>query len=200
MREKRLQIQSFTFGPFATNTYIFSDEKGNTLLVDPACYNVSEQQILQNCIQPSNLQILATHGHLDHLWGAAWACRQWHTKVLIFDADIPMVEKMQEQYDFFGIRATAHSFPIEPLSRENAPLHAQLLHTPGHTPGSVCLYWEEEKILLSGDTLFNGGYGRTDLPGGNMQQLLQSLDILWRLPSGTQVFPGHGDTTMITHR
>ena len=73
----------------------------------------------------------------------------------------------------------------------------ELLETPGHTPGSICLYWPEEKVLLSGDTLFQMGYGRTDLPGGNMGQLIESLEHLFTLPADTLVYPGHGAETTI---
>ena len=73
----------------------------------------------------------------------------------------------------------------------------EVLETPGHTPGSICLYWPEEKTLISGDTLFQMGYGRTDLPGGNMSQLINSLDHLFTLPSDTKVYPGHGNFTTI---
>ena len=111
--------------------------------------------------------------------------------------DIPMALAMQQQYDLFGVRQKAEPFPIEPL--KNPPLMAdmQLLHTPGHTPGSVCLYWPDEKVLFSGDTLFRMGYGRTDLPGGNMAQLIDSLEHLFTLPSDVGVYPGHGDFTTI---
>ena len=73
----------------------------------------------------------------------------------------------------------------------------QVLHTPGHTPGSVCFYFPKEKVLLSGDTLFQMGYGRTDLPGGNYSQLINSLNLLFELPSDVQVYPGHGNFTTI---
>ena len=73
----------------------------------------------------------------------------------------------------------------------------QVLETPGHTPGSICLYWPEDKVLISGDTLFQMGYGRTDLPGGNYGQLIDSLEHLFTLPSDTKVYPGHGDSTTI---
>ena len=73
----------------------------------------------------------------------------------------------------------------------------ELLETPGHTPGSICLYWPEEKTLLAGDTLFRMGYGRTDLPGGDMRQLIASLERLFTLPFDVRVYPGHGDPTTI---
>lgn len=201
-----LQIRTFPFGPFETNTYVVSDDQ-HILLIDPACYTQVEQQELEKYIetithQQSPITIIATHGHLDHLWGAKWATEKWNTPVLIHEADIPMVEAMQTQYNLFGIRKTAEDFPIESiqssiLNLQSQMSNLQLLETPGHTPGSICLYWPEEKTLLSGDTLFYMGYGRTDLPGGNMSQLIASLEHLFTLPSDTRVFPGHGASTTI---
>ena len=217
-----LEIKAFTFGPFETNTYVVSNEQ-QILLVDPACYTPYEQQILYNYLQPLTrsslhpLTIVATHGHLDHLWGAKWATEQWNTPVLIHEADIPMVQAMQQQYNMFGIRAKAEEFPIESLTGEagltvkrsysEAVLQQsglRIIHTPGHTPGSVCLYFpqspitnHQSPILLSGDTLFHMGYGRTDLPGGDMGQLIDSLEHLFTLPAPTRVYPGHGDFTTI---
>ena len=203
-----LEIKCFEFGPFGTNTYVVSTDAG-IILIDPACSNQYEQQVLYNYINSSlsgakhsvipSLIIVATHGHLDPLWGAAWATEQWHTPVLMHEADIPMAKDMQSQYDLFGIRATPQPFPVEPLNSQLSTFNSQLsiLHTPGHTPGSVCLYWPDEKTLISGDTLFRMGYGRTDLPGGNMAELISSLGQLFTLPSDVKVYPGHGDFTTI---
>ena len=117
-----------------------------------------------------------------------------------------MAQAMQEQYRLFGIRKTAEPFETAPLTdrftdRPATPdriqTELQIIHSPGHTPGSVCLYFPEEKVLFSGDTLFCMGYGRTDLPGGNYGQLLDSLEHLFTLPSDVRVFPGHGEPTTI---
>ena len=208
-----MKVERFIFGPFQTNTYVVSDDR-YILLVDPACYTPYEQQQLYRYIEnlsPFNfhLSILATHGHLDHLWGAAWACEKWNTPVLMHEADIPMAKAMQQQYDLFGIPAKAQPFPIEDIkskikNQKSQISNFQLLETPGHTPGSICLYFPKSKIenqkspiLLSGDTLFQMGYGRTDLPGGNFSQLIDSLDLLLALPPETVVYPGHGAPTTI---
>lgn len=214
MTNYQLQIKSFVFGPFETNCYVVSDEQ-QILLVDPACSNESEQQQLLTYIENQkskikNLQlsIVATHGHLDHLWGAAWACAKWNTPVLMHEADIPMAKAMQSQYDLFGIRAKAQPFPIEDIkskikNQKSQISNFQLLETPGHTPGSICLYFNTPSsshlspFILSGDTLFHMGYGRTDLPGGNFSQLMNSLDLLLTLPPETVVYPGHGAPTTI---
>ena len=201
-----LEIKSFVFGPFGTNTYVVNNGQ-QVLLVDPACSNPYEEQMLYRYIEDlrfkiEDFRIIATHGHLDHLWGAKWATEQWHTPVLMHEADIPMAQAMQQQYDLFGIHRLAEGFPIEDIKSSILNLKSQmsnfeLLETPGHTPGSICLYWPEEKVLLSGDTLFQMGYGRTDLPGGNMGQLIESLEHLFTLPADTVVYPGHGAETTI---
>ena len=234
-----MTVQSFTFGPFQTNTYVVSDlprangQEPIVLLVDPACYTEYERQALADYIdslsaqrfvspkdglcsvsaavlQRSGLSIVATHGHLDHLWGAKWATERWQTPVLMHEADIPMARAMQDQYTLFGIPGKPEPFPIEPLSSVSPKdglcsvsaavcQHSGLsvLPTPGHTPGSVCLYWPDEKVLLSGDTLFCMGYGRTDLPGGSYADLIASIRTLFDLPSDVIVYPGHGESTTI---
>ena len=199
--QRMLEIKSFIFGPFQTNTYVVDAGQGNILLVDPACAAESERRRLKEKIpDASHVTILATHGHLDHLWGAAWACQQWGGPVWIHPDDIPMAQAMQQQYDLFGVHAKAEPFPMKSLNEATEILYGaapQILHTPGHTPGSVCFYWPEHKTLLSGDTLFCRGYGRTDLPGGNWMQLIQSLKLLFELPGDTLVLSGHGENTTI---
>ena len=210
MKSEGLTVKRFEFGPFGTNTYVVSINTSlsgeaaahSIIIIDPACSNPYEQQVLERYIsslQPSvvSFQIIATHGHLDHLWGAKWACEQWHTSVLMHEADIPMAQAMQRQYDMFGIPCQAEPFPIEAIRLQPSAFSFQLIETPGHTPGSICLYWPEEKVLLSGDTLFRMGYGRTDLPGGNMMQLIDSLNRLFELPDDVQIYPGHGDFSTI---
>ena len=204
-----MKIEQFTFGPFGTNTYVLVDEEGKVLLIDPACFYEQERQELYQTItrlhQPDQpLTIVATHGHLDHLWGAKWATETWHTPVLMHEADIPMAQAMQQQYDLFGLGLKAERFEIEEFRGQNSDFRSQnsefrfqIIHTPGHTQGSVCLYFPEERKLFSGDTLFRCGYGRTDLPGGNYGQLISSLEQLMTLSPETEVFPGHGESTTI---
>lgn len=200
-----MKIKCFTVGLFQTNMYILSNAYNEALIVDPACQTPAEQQVVLRYIEQEKLRVcalIATHGHLDHLWGAAWASEQFQMPLLIHSNDMPLAEAMQQQYDMFGMRAKAQPFPMDNLQSSVCNLQSKicnfhLLSTPGHTQGSVCLYWQDEHLLLSGDTLFCCGYGRTDLPGGNMGQLMQSLDNLFALPADTRVFPGHGEATTI---
>ena len=198
-----LEIKTFTFGPFQTNCYVVSDDQ-QILIIDPACSNQYEQQQLyayienqKSKIKNPKLSLLATHAHLDHLWGAKWTTEKWNTPVLMHEADIPLAQAMQQQYDLFGIPLKAQPFPIEPLKSKISNLKSQILLTPGHTPGSISFYFPEEKVLFSGDTLFQMGYGRTDLPGGNYGQLIDSLEKLFALPKDIKVYPGHGNSTTI---
>ena len=197
--QRMLEITRLIFGPFETNCYVVKDKQGNVLLIDPACSNRYEQEQLLKAVNPhSSIRVIATHGHLDHLWGAAWACAQWGMPVQVPEADIPMAKAMQQQYDLFGIRSQALPFNIQALSETSlADFNLQILPTPGHTPGSVCLYSPEDKVLFSGDTLFQMGFGRTDLPGGNWGELMNSLERLFCLPADVVVFPGHGERTTI---
>lgn len=200
-----MKIKCFTVGLFQTNMYILSNAYNEALIVDPACQTPAEQQAVSRYIEQEKLRVcalIATHGHLDHLWGAAWASEQFQMPLLIHSNDMPLAEAMQQQYDMFGMRAKAQPFPMDNLQSSVCNLQSKicnfhLFSTPGHTQGSVCLYWQDEHLLLSGDTLFCCGYGRTDLPGGNMGQLMQSLDNLFALPADIRVFPGHGEATTI---
>ena len=150
-----MKVERFIFGPFETNCYVVSDDQ-QLLLIDPACAYEWEQQELLRYIQPltanrSPLTVIATHGHLDHLWGAKWATETWHTPVLMHEADIPMARAMQQQYDLFGVRATAEPFPIEGIQStdrftDRIQTDLQIIETPGHTPGSICLYFPQSPI------------------------------------------------------
>ena len=133
-----MHIESFVFGPFATNCYVLCNEQNEAWIIDPACFSSQERQEMLTYIESKQLQvkaILATHGHLDHLWGAAWACKQWVLPVLIHPADIPMAQAMQQQYNLFGIRATPETFPIESLQSSIFDHHSSMsiISTPGHT-------------------------------------------------------------------
>ena len=194
--------KQFTFGPFETNMYVMHDEQGHILLVDPACFTEEDRQTLMHYIgsirtADSAIRIIATHGHLDHLWGAEWTNRQFGRPVEVHEQDRLLTESQAEQYAFWGLNPKhAGNIPVKKLENGDIP-GCEIIVTPGHTPGSVCLYWPEEKILLSGDTLFRMGYGRTDLPGGNMMQLIDSLQHLFELPADVTVYPGHGEPTSI---
>lgn len=197
-----LHVQSFTVGPFAENPYLLScDEDRAAVLVDPG----DAAEMLWQAVVDADVELQAivlTHAHLDHV-GAVEAIRQRAgVPVYLHPADDALLAGVEAQGRLFGLRTS----PVAPADRQLnhgdsltfGALTLEVLHTPGHTPGGVCLYLPAAQTLLAGDTLFNRGIGRTDLPGGDAQRLLRSIvEQLWPLPDDVKVYPGHGPATTI---
>ncbi len=147
-------------------------------------------------------QIVVTHAHIDHIAGALSLQQSTGAPVLYNQADLPLVAMMDVQAGWLGI-ATPEVKPPDASLEHGASvgvagLSGTVLHTPGHTPGSLCLYLPNHDLLLAGDTLFAGSIGRTDLPGGDTATLLRSIHThLLPLPEATRVIPGHGPATTI---
>lgn len=144
--------------------------------------------------------IINTHGHFDHILANKEVVKATEAPLAIHCADAPMLTKGGGAF-FFGIIGKA-SPPADIMLDESQVLtmgkiELKVLHTPGHSPGSICLYNEEEGVLFDGDVLFNMGIGRTDLPGGNYSVLMDSIQRLLALPDETTVYPGHGPPTTI---
>ncbi|MDR1681276.1 MAG: MBL fold metallo-hydrolase [Prevotellaceae bacterium] len=200
-----IQIKTFYFNELRVCTYLLWDATRECLIVDPGCESAGEQQRLRKFIADNALvPVLAvnTHGHFDHVLGNLFVTRTYAIPSAIHAADGPLLTKTAQQAALFGFQAEQ---PPEAtiLLTEDRPVcfgHAQLqaLHTPGHTPGGICLYAPEAGFVLSGDTLFAGSIGRTDLPGGDYDALLDSIHTkLMTLPDGVAVYPGHGPETTI---
>jgi glyoxylase-like metal-dependent hydrolase (beta-lactamase superfamily II) len=147
-------------------------------------------------------QILITHGHIDHVGGALKLKRLTGAPILLNEADLPQLKMMDKQAGWLGI-APPETAPPDELLTEGLTVGvdafpATVIHTPGHTQGSICLHFAPLKLLVAGDTLFAGSIGRTDLPGGNSAQILDSIaSRLLSLPDETRVLPGHGRATTI---
>jgi hydroxyacylglutathione hydrolase len=147
-------------------------------------------------------QIIVTHAHIDHIGGAAQLRRVTGAPVLFHPADLPILGMMEMQAAWLGVptpeKVALDQSADHGLSVGIPTLEAEVIHTPGHTPGSLCLYFPKQELLLAGDTLFAGSVGRTDLPGGDTRALLRSIHTrLMTLPEQTLVVPGHGEETTL---
>jgi hydroxyacylglutathione hydrolase len=194
--------ETFPVGPLQCNCTLLGNETTREAIVIDPGDNIAG--ILERLARRGLAlkQIVVTHAHIDHVAGAAELRRLTGAPVLLNQHDLPVLAMMEIQAGWLGI-PTPEIVAIDASADEGMKagipgLEAEVLHTPGHTPGSICLHFTAERLLLAGDTLFAGSIGRTDLPGGDTQQILRSLhDRLLPLPDQTHVVPGHGPETSI---
>lgn len=194
----------FPVGPLQCNCSIVGDAStGEAMVVDPGGDLVTIRQKLAahhlRCTQ-----IIVTHAHLDHIAGARRLSQMTGAPVYYNQLDLPLVAIMDQQAEWIGVgvpeTAPPHASAEEGMKLQVGTLQGEVMHTPGHTEGSICLYFPQQTLLLAGDTLFKGGIGRTDLPGGDAKKMIASLrDRLVVLPEATQVVPGHGASTTIAN-
>jgi hydroxyacylglutathione hydrolase len=198
-------VTSFTFNAFAENTYVLHDETKQCIIVDPGCYDKSEQQTFLNFIQTQGLQVVQlvnTHCHIDHVLGNKFVADTYQVDLAIHETDLPTLRAVAVYAPSYGFTQYQEQLPNrflqegEILKFGNTEL--QILFTPGHAPGHVVFYHEPSRQLIAGDVLFQRSIGRTDLPGGNHATLIQSIKTkLFSLPDATVVYPGHGSSTTI---
>jgi hydroxyacylglutathione hydrolase len=195
-------LESFPVGPLACNCTILGDEETHeAIVIDPG----DEIARIHKRLTESGLklkQILITHAHIDHVGGALRLKRLTGAPIYLNERDVPLLEMMDAQAAWLGQRTPETAPPDEGLVDGQvvglAQYPAQVIHTPGHTQGSVCLHFAPLKLLVAGDTLFAGSIGRTDLPGGDFGQIIDSIHSrILTLPDETSVLPGHGPTTTI---
>lgn len=200
-----ITIKSFVFNPFQVNSFVVYDESGECLIIDASCYHENEFTTLFGFIEQQSLNpmaVLNTHGHVDHLTGTKRVCDKYSIGLTMHQNDQFLLENAVEQGRIFGFSIESPPKP-ESYLRDGETFHfgnseIKAIHAPGHSPGSLVFYAEEAKFLIAGDVLFAGSIGRTDLPGGNYNQLINSIQSgLMVLPSDTRVFPGHGEETTI---
>lgn len=200
-----LQLHHFTFNPFQENTWIISAENRDCIIIDPGCYSQAEKQELQAFIEQQKLnpvRLINTHCHIDHVLGNPFVSKTYGLIPEIHSLDLPLLQAVESYGSMWGIQSDVQPEPKLSLdSLEDIVLgdnRIQVFFTPGHAPGHVSLYSEADGFVISGDVLFRGSIGRTDLPGGNLDVLLESIrKQLFTLPDNTQVFSGHGEPTTI---
>ena len=202
--------ETFPVGLLACNCTLLGDPAtGDAIVIDPGLPSAplapGAPAHLLSRLQALGLrltQILITHAHIDHIGGALALKQATGAPILLHQADLPLLAMMEQQAGWLGIAPPAVAPPD--LSAEDGlrvglrGLSGEILHTPGHTEGSICVLFAQAGLLLAGDTLFAGSIGRTDLPGGNSRRILHSIhDRLLPLPDDTLVIPGHGEQTTI---
>ena len=200
-----MEIKKFTFNPYQENTYVLYDESGACVIIDPGMYTGAEQNELVAFIKANNLnpeRLLNTHCHIDHVLGNKFVFDNWGLKpefnkgeLYILQAVAGYAPQMGMQYE---LSPEPEHFLPETGTIEFGNSSLKLIFAPGHSPAHLCFYAEKENFLIGGDVLFYRSIGRTDLPGGNHQQLIDSIkNNLYLLPDDCEVFPGHGQSTTI---
>lgn len=200
-----MKIHSFVFSPIEVNTYILADNNGRCIIIDCGCYDEGEFKQLKSFISLNHMEpvaLLNTHLHLDHIFGNHFVLDYYGLKTHACREDEMNLLSSPTIAEMFGL-----SMPQPPgighYVEDGQEIHAgdislRCLFVPGHTAGSIAYHNEKEGVVFTGDTLFAGGIGRTDLPGGDQQTLMQSIrDSLLTLPDDTIVYPGHGPRTTI---
>ncbi len=195
-------VRSLVVGPLATNCHILAcAETRSALVVDPGFDADRILQVLDDMDVEVEL-ILLTHGHVDHVAAVPRVAEATGAKVAIHDADRAILEGAPQMAAMFGLGMASVPDPevslVEGKPISVGTLSLDVIHTPGHTAGSLCFHLAHERILVAGDTLFYRGVGRTDLPGGSWGDLVASIqNKLYRLDGATQVLTGHGPATVL---
>lgn len=200
-----LEIQCFTFNPFQENTYLLINEKKDCIIIDPGCYFEEERKELLAYIEKEGLNVtrlLNTHCHLDHIFGNRLVAKTYGVGLEIHMLDKIVLDRSPEIGKMYNVPFEPSVEPVRYLEEgEKIRLgddELVVLLTPGHSPGSVCFYCAVQQFVIGGDVLFYQSIGRTDLPGGNHQTLINSIqEKLFVLPDDVTVYPGHGQPTTI---
>jgi hydroxyacylglutathione hydrolase len=200
-----MKIQQFEFNPLQENTYVLYDDTRECVIIDPGCYDAVEQEELAAFIRDNKLEVKAlwnTHCHIDHVLGNAFVKRTYNVKLWIHPADEPVLKAVSSYSSNYGFHRYEETTPDEYFQEGQTvsfgSQNLKVLFLPGHAPGHVGFYHEAGKVIIAGDVLFYNSIGRTDLPGGNFNTLIQSIQQkLFRLPDDVTVRPGHGPETTI---
>lgn len=202
-----MKVAIFNLQLFGVNCYVVYDpEEKKAALIDPGIIDGREVEAVDNFLKKNELQLVAiinTHLHIDHAIANSSLAASYGVPVMAHPDDEFLGTRMAEQAREFGLPIKVNSTVIDhPLSDGEiikiGSGELKVIHVPGHSPGGIALYDAKDGFLISGDTLFEGSIGRSDLPGGNLARLLESVKKkLYTLPDNTVVYPGHGNPTTI---
>jgi hydroxyacylglutathione hydrolase len=199
-------VHAFEFSPFQENTYVVADDQTReAVIIDPGCYEQAEKEQLAAYVAAQNLTVrylLLTHAHLDHVFGAAFVKRKYGVEMYLNEKDVPILTDVPVRCQLFGLRG------FDPVERDQnlaegdvirfGTIELQVVETPGHAPGHVAFINHKDRYVIGGDVLFRGSVGRTDLPYGNFDTLLRSIQTkFYTLPDDYVVYAGHMQPTTI---
>jgi glyoxylase-like metal-dependent hydrolase (beta-lactamase superfamily II) len=200
-----ISVQSFTANPYQENGYVLFDESKECIIIDPGAYTSQEQNELSRFIESQKLtpvKLLNTHCHIDHVLGNAFVHSLYGLLPEFHKLELEVLHAIQGYAPQMGIRYELSPLPETFLSESGkiafGKSEMELIFAPGHSPGHLCFHSPVDNFLIGGDVLFYKSIGRTDLPGGNHQQLLDNIKHkLFNLPNDCVVYPGHGPSTQI---
>lgn len=201
-----VRIESFVFNMFSENTFVLYDETKECVIIDPGCYTQKERDELRQYIEKKGLKpvhLLNTHCHVDHVFGNRFVAETWKLPLTIPDGEQPVLESLPRVAQMYAIPNVQQSPDPEVLLYEDdvvkfGKITMRVISAPGHSPAGICFYIEADKILIAGDVLFENSIGRTDLPGGNHELLINNIKTkLLTLPNEVVVHCGHGGSTTI---
>lgn len=200
-----MKIKTFNFNPFGVNTFMIYDDTSECVIIDAACHEELEVQQILDFISNNKLNprfLLNTHGHVDHICGNNYILQHFNIPLLMHEEDVFLVDSAIEHGKMFGFYISQPPLPTG-FIKEGKDINfgessLEIFHTPGHSPGSVIFYSAIGHFLISGDVIFSESIGRTDLPGGNFEELINSIKSkILVLPDKNIIYPGHGNFTTI---
>ena len=200
-----LKIKSFTFNPYQENTYLIFDDSKEAVVIDPGNYEAYENELISKFIDENKLQlkkIILTHCHIDHCLGNKYLNEKYGAELLIPFDERDLYKNVENIATLFGFANYSHLDENEYLKEKDkiefGDIKLDVLFLPGHSPGHLAFYFKNDNVCFSGDVLFYNSIGRTDLPGGDHDTLINSIkNKLFLLNPNTIIYPGHGQKTIL---